>query len=167
MLCRIIVIAALLLSGNVFAATVPKLAGSYIFSFNKTCQATMTSSLRGEGDISAAMFQVKITPNKTGVAGSVTVSGYNNVGSNILFGTQSDKLTENIYSNKLLTYSNTATTIYMSGFNQTFHVYYGSIDSGNIAHYAAIISLSNDSNVYSSTIKNINKCTTQGTFTRQ
>jgi hypothetical protein len=66
-------------------------------------------------------------------------------------------------SNQSGTYTNTATTFTVIGGSKPseYNVYYGSIDSSNIAHYAALIRVKDDNNSVP------NKCAEQGTLTRQ
>ena len=162
------VIVSVSLTGNVLA--VPKLSGNYIVSLTKNCQATVTYNNNvinniQPGYISASLYQLKITPNSTGVAGTIIFSGYDERGNNLRSNTMgsNNTLQESFSSNKSGTYANTATT-FTTG-SSPYHVYYGSIDSSNIAHYAALIRLKDDNNAYNNSVPN--KCSEQGTLVRQ
>lgn len=153
-----------LMAGNASAANI-MLSGNYIFTLKKICQATDAISFK-PGDISGLLLQVKATPNSTGVAGTMVVSGYNDIGSNLL-GSAGSVMVEKTITNTSLAYSNTATTFTIASINggQPFHVFYGGVDANHIAHYAAMMSLTNDNNVY--TGGDPNKCTSQATLVRQ
>ena len=167
----LVAIASVLLTGNALA--VPKLSGNYIVYLTDNCQATATynnnviSNIQ-PGYISASLYQLTLTPNSTGVAGMLVMSGYRERGNNLRSNTMSSNntLQESFSSNQNATYSNTGTTFTVTGSKSSqYHVYYGSIDSSNVAHYAALIRLKGDNNVYNNSVPN--KCVEQGTLVRQ
>ncbi len=175
----LVAIASVLLTGNALA--VPKLSGNYIISLTDTCQATTTYNNSSAminniqpGYISASLYKLTLTPNSTGVAGMLVMSGYRESGNNLRSETMSSNntLQESSSSNQNATYSNTATTFTITGSKSSqYHVYYGSVDSSNVAHYAALIRLKDDNNAYKNFYTGIisvpNKCAEQGTLVRQ
>jgi|GEM_PF-2289366 len=165
-------IIGLLPINNAFAT--PKLSGNYIVSMTRNCQATVTYKNNvindiKPGEISSSLRQLKFTPDNTGFAGAITQSGYSEWGNNIRSNAyiSNNTLHEEVSSNKAgSTYANTATTFTVFGSkSRQYHIYYSDIDGNNIAHYAAIIGLRDDSNLYNNVAPN--KCAEQGSFKRQ
>lgn len=160
---KLFLVTIALLAFNVQASP-PKLSGNYILSMTGSCPVDPDRNSRGE--LSGNLFQVKVIPNKTGVAGRIIISGYHVNGSLLGGGNPSNfrEMQEEPVINQKFTYSNSAKTLRLnsgtgSG-SESFHIYYGSVDRRNVAHYAAIMSLadSDTSGV---------KCITQGTLVKQ
>jgi hypothetical protein len=152
-------LAALLVSATSALAATPIISGTYLVTVHTFCQPTVTANFAPVGDdtfvdglssndaTSDAFMQEILSANFNPTKGKVTVTGFQDEGSNLLLqftgsrsGVFGSPLSEQPShgSNK---YSNTAATLTVNG--DTSNAFYGGIDAKGIAHSIIFMRLSN------------------------